>query len=179
VLKTLDPCRRVCRIADERELEGAIFRSSVGTECDTEECCAEYLNEKSKRTFPVRHSGPHSWIHQMIAARPRCRKRRANQSGRRSGSADVAPDCKRAVRVKSVALYNGRQRLDFRYTLLATKLARHCNMSRWGQQRTLLRFVFCSGKDSLRRCGTIIRTSIFLGSARYPRACGLSASSRC
>jgi hypothetical protein len=38
---------------------------------------------------------------------------------------------KRAVRVKSVALYNGRQRLDFRYTLLATKLARHCNMSRW------------------------------------------------
>jgi hypothetical protein len=33
--------------------------------------------------------------------------------------------------VKSVALYNGRQRLDFRYTLFATKLARHCNMSRW------------------------------------------------
>jgi hypothetical protein len=32
--------------------------------------------------------------------------------------------------VKSVALCNGRPRLDFRYTPLATKLARHCNMSR-------------------------------------------------
>ena len=30
-------------------------------------------------------------------------------------------------RVKSVALCNGRLRLGFRYTLLATKLARHCN----------------------------------------------------
>jgi hypothetical protein len=36
--------------------------------------------------------------------------------------------------VKSVALCNGRLRLDFRYTLLATKLARHCNMSRWANE---------------------------------------------
>jgi hypothetical protein len=37
----------------------------------------------------------------------------------------------RPVWVKSVALCNGRLRLDFRYTLLATKLAGHGNMSRW------------------------------------------------
>jgi hypothetical protein len=35
------------------------------------------------------------------------------------------------IGVKSVALCNGRLRLDFRYTLLATKLARRCNMSQW------------------------------------------------
>jgi hypothetical protein len=36
-----------------------------------------------------------------------------------------------------------------------------------------------SGNDSLRLCRTIIRTTIFLGSARYLRVCGLSASSLC
>jgi hypothetical protein len=40
-----------------------------------------------------------------------------------------------ALRVKSVALCNGRLHLDFRYTLLATKLARDCNMSRWAKRR--------------------------------------------
>jgi hypothetical protein len=39
------------------------------------------------------------------------------------------------IRVKSVALCNGRLHLDFRYTLLATKLARDCNMSRWAKRR--------------------------------------------
>src|SRR5260370_194441 len=32
--------------------------------------------------------------------------------------------------IKSIAFCNRRQRLDFRYTPLATKFARHCNMSR-------------------------------------------------
>jgi hypothetical protein len=36
-----------------------------------------------------------------------------------------------AFGVESVAICNGRTSLDFRYTPLAIKLARHCNMSRW------------------------------------------------
>ena len=39
----------------------------------------------------------------------------------------------RLLWVKSVALCNGRLRLDFRYTLLATKLARRCKMLRWAK----------------------------------------------
>ena len=53
-----------------------------------------------------------------------------------AGSSGRAHSSRAAVQarplwVKSVALCNGRLRLDFRYTLLATKLARHRNMSRW------------------------------------------------
>jgi hypothetical protein len=42
----------------------------------------------------------------------------------------LAPHGRTIHWVRSVALCNGRPRLDFRYTPLATKLARHCNMSR-------------------------------------------------
>jgi hypothetical protein len=39
-------------------------------------------------------------------------------------------------RVMSAAFCNRRPRRDFRYTPLATKLARHCNMSRRARTRT-------------------------------------------
>jgi len=38
--------------------------------------------------------------------------------------------CRLPFRVKSVAMCNGRLRLDSRYTPLATKFARRCNMQR-------------------------------------------------
>jgi hypothetical protein len=37
------------------------------------------------------------------------------------------------ARVKSVAIFNRQPRLDFRYTPLATELARRCKMSRWAR----------------------------------------------
>jgi hypothetical protein len=49
------------------------------------------------------------------------------------------------ARVKSVALCNGRLRLDFRYTLLATKLARRCNMSQWAKARSRCAPARCAG----------------------------------
>jgi hypothetical protein len=46
-------------------------------------------------------------------------------------------------RVKSVALFNRRLLVNFRYAPLATEIARHCNMSRraqavWANSRRLL-----------------------------------------
>jgi hypothetical protein len=62
----------------------------------------------------------------------------------------------RRLWVKSVAFYNRRPSLDFRYAPLATKLARRCNISRRAKWQSLLSKLIAS--PGVHRVGLLFST---------------------
>src|SRR6516165_1819216 len=68
VLKTLDPCRSVSRIADKPELEGAIVGLSVRAECEGTKGCGQHFTEEPTRRLLVRHENLHDAIYRTSTA---------------------------------------------------------------------------------------------------------------
>jgi hypothetical protein len=85
-------------------------------------------------------NGGNGWVNDtavplLRGAPPQVRKRDHDVS--HAADIDETSEESKPARCLKWVIFDGygRLRLDFRYTLLVTKFARHCNMSRWAMSR--------------------------------------------